>query len=224
MPGRWPSSFYALLVPIVPFVLCGDRLESWAAAWVETAPSPWLLAGMTAALLASDIFLPVPSSLVSTLAGAQLGLVPAALASWIGLTIGGVAGFGLARGCGRPLVRRLSAPEDLAAMDRTGRQLGVWLLAATRPLPVLAEAMVLLAGTTDMPWRTFLPVLAIGNLAVATAYSALGSFAWQQNALPVALGASVALPVAATAVVRWQWLRRRGQEADATLPVSDAAN
>ena len=172
----------ALLVPIVPFVLGGDRLESWAAAWVDHEQSPWLLAGMTTALLASDILLPVPSSLVSTLAGTELGLVSAALASWIGLTAGGVAGFALARACGRPLVRRLSAPGDLAAIDRTGRQLGVWLLAATRPLPVLAEATVLLLGTSDMSWRTFLPVLAIGNLAVATAYSALGSFAWRQSA------------------------------------------
>ena len=129
-----------LLVPIVPFLIAGDRIEAWTLNWLDSCPEPWLLAAATAAILASDIFLPVPSSLVSTLAGAQLGILSATLASWIGLTLGGAIGFGLARRFGRPLVRQFSSASDLEYMERTGSRLGVWMLAATRPLPVLAEA------------------------------------------------------------------------------------
>jgi uncharacterized membrane protein YdjX (TVP38/TMEM64 family) len=198
-----------LLVPIVPFLIAGDRIEAWTLAWLESRPEPWLLATATAAILASDIFLPVPSSLVSTLAGAQLGVLPATLASWIGLTLGGAIGFGLARRCGRPLLRRHSSAGDLESMDRTGARLGVWMLAITRPLPVLAEATVLLLGTTELPWRRFLPVLAMSNLGLAAAYSLLGSLAWESSVMPLAVVASIALPLAATAIVRWRWSRRR---------------
>jgi uncharacterized membrane protein YdjX (TVP38/TMEM64 family) len=200
----------ALLVPVIPFVIAGDRLEAWTLDWLDSRPEPWLMAAATAAILASDILLPVPSSLVSTLAGAQLGVLWATIASWIGLTAGGAIGFGLARRCGRPLVRRFSADDDLEAVDRAGLRHGVWMLAATRPLPVLAEATVLLLGTTDMPWRRFLPTLAFGNLGLAAAYAVLGSLAWQQSVMPLALVASIALPLSATALVRWQWTRPNG--------------
>ena len=198
-----------LLVPIVPFVIAGDRLDAWTQSWLGSHPEPWLLATATAAILASDIFLPVPSSLVSTLAGAQLGVLPATIASWVGLTAGGAIGFALARRCGRPLVRRFSSADDLEAVDRAGQRLGAWTLAATRPLPVLAEATILLLGTTQMPWRRFLPTLALSNLGLAAAYSVLGSLAYEQSAVPVALASSVALPLVATAAARWQWSRRR---------------
>jgi uncharacterized membrane protein YdjX (TVP38/TMEM64 family) len=205
-----------LLVPIVPFLIAGDRIEARTLEWLESRPEPWLLAVATAAILASDIFLPVPSSLVSTLAGAQLGVLLASLASWIGLTAGGAIGFALARRCGRPLVRQFSSAEDLAAVngaaiDPSGLRLGVWLLAVTRPLPVLAEATVLLLGTTEMSWRVFLPTLALSNLGLATAYSILGSMAWDHSAMPLALAASVALPLLATAAARWHWTRRGRQ-------------
>jgi uncharacterized membrane protein YdjX (TVP38/TMEM64 family) len=200
-----------LLVPIVPFLIAGDRIEAWTVDWLDSHPEPWILAVATAAILASDIFLPVPSSLVSTLAGAQLGVLPATLASWIGLTLGGAIGFGLARHFGQPLVRRFSSASDLESMERTGSRLGVWMLAATRPLPVLAEATVLLLGTTALSWRRFLPAIALSNLGLAAAYSLLGSLAWQQNVMPLAIVASVALPLSATVLVRWHWSRRQRQ-------------
>ena len=78
----------ALLVPIIPFLGFGPWLEDLVAAWLDPPPPSGVLAALVVGLLASDILLPIPSSVVSTAAGAQLGIVVAVAASWIGMTAG----------------------------------------------------------------------------------------------------------------------------------------
>ena len=196
----------ALLVPIVPFLVFGDRLEAQIAAWLDPPPSSALVAALTVALLAGDILLPVPSSLVSTAAGAQLGVLAGTAASWLGMTLGALAGFILARSWGRGLVARLSSVEDIERLDQLGRRYGAAMLIIARALPVLAEASVLLAGVARVEWRWFLLTVGLGNLGIALVYSLLGQFARSQGELPWALAASIALPLVATTIARW-WLR-----------------
>ena len=87
-----------LAVPIVPFLIFGqERMERALNEWREHPPPPMIVAGAVVGLLATDIFLPIPSSLVSTLAGWQLGAVGGTAASWIGMSLGAAIGFALAR-------------------------------------------------------------------------------------------------------------------------------
>jgi uncharacterized membrane protein YdjX (TVP38/TMEM64 family) len=148
---------------------------------------------------------------VSTFAGSQLGVVAATVASWLGMTVGAVVAFWLARSFGRPLAVRLSASEDIDEVDRLARRFGVWVLIVSRPLPIVAEAAVLFLGTTSMRWRAFLPPVVLSNLGIALVYSIVGRIAQSYGALPLALGASVALPLAATGMARWLV---RGRAAD----------
>jgi uncharacterized membrane protein YdjX (TVP38/TMEM64 family) len=203
----------ALLVPIVPFLLLGESLDRRVAAWLDPPPSAATVALVTVAVLAVDVFLPVPSSLVSTFAGAQLGIATATAASWLGMTLGAIVAFGLARVCGRPLAMRLSSAEELDEIDRLGRRAGTWLLIITRPLPILAEAAVLFLGTSSMTWRHFLPPVLLSNLGIALVYAVLGRFAQSQGNLGFALAASVALPLLATTIARWLLKRRGAAEA-----------
>ena len=83
-------------------------------------------------------------------------------------------------------------------MERLAEKYGAALVVLMRPLPVLAEAAVLLLGATGLGWRPFLVALGLSNLGVALAYSVLGYIAHSQGELPLALAASVALPLAAT--------------------------
>jgi uncharacterized membrane protein YdjX (TVP38/TMEM64 family) len=168
----------------------------------------------TVAILATDILLPIPSSGVSTVAGAQLGILPATAASWLGMTLGAIGGFWLARMFGRPLAERLSSTEDLAHMDAALRRYGAWILVATRALPVLAEAAVLFLGATRLSWRRFLPAVMLSNLGIAAVYSVLGHFARSQGELPLALAASIALPLLAATMARWLLPTRDPQEID----------
>ena len=211
MRGLWrPLAMVslALLVPVLPFLSFGAGLEQRIEGWFEPPPAPAVIVLLTVAVLSSDILLPVPSSLVSTIAGAQLGIVAATAASWLGMTLGAMLGFFLAKSWGRAVAVRLSSAEDLARMDQLARQVGPAILIVTRALPVLAEASVLLLGTTQLAWRRFLPAVMLSNLGIAAVYAVLGQLAKTQGELPLALAASIALPIAATTLAR-RFLRQR---------------
>jgi len=184
-----------LLVPIVPFVLFGANFEAWVEQWSDQPYSKPATALIIIGLLATDILLPTPSSMISTLGGWQLGIVGGTLASWMGMTLGAVIGFMLARRWGRPLALWLSSEEDLERMLGLSQRFGPAVLIVGRGVPVLAEASVLLMGIHQLSWRRFLPAVLLSNLGIAFAYSAFGDYAEQNQWLPLALGISVALPV-----------------------------
>lgn len=191
-----------LAVPLVPFLIVGERLDQRFLGWLEAAPSKPAAAWLVFGLLASDILLPVPSSAVSTWGGAQLGAALGTLISWAGMSFGAVAGFGLARAVGPPLVRRLSSPDDLERAARLADRHGAWVIVLTRAVPLLAEASVLYLGLHAMRWRSFLPAVLLSNLGIALAYSALGDYAARYQALPTALAVSIALPVLLATLVK----------------------
>ncbi len=99
----------ALLVPIVPFLALGESLDARVAGVARSAAVAATVALVTVGVLAVDVLLPVPSSLVSTFAGARLGVAGRHGSVVAGLTAGAIAGFWLARVCGRPLAARLSS-------------------------------------------------------------------------------------------------------------------
>ena len=107
-----------LLIPIVPFLILGDDFEDRVRLFVyqERTTTERFLA--VAGVLSTDILLPIPSSVVSTIAGGALGIWNGALASWLGMSVGSILGFVLAKFCGRPLAVRLAGPEELVRMER----------------------------------------------------------------------------------------------------------
>ncbi len=185
----------ALLVPIVPFLWFGTELEARIEAWLSPPPSPAVLAAAVAGVLAVDVFLPVPSSAVSTLGGAKLGVAAGTAASWLGLSLGGIIAFALARWLGQPLARRLAGEDELARMEQWTTRLGPTAVVLARAVPVLAEASVLFLGATRLSWSRFLPPLLASNLGIALAFSAFGRWAERYQILPLALAISIALPV-----------------------------
>lgn len=194
-----------LLVPIVPFVVFGEQLETWFHSWSEQQESQRIVAAAVVGLLATDIVLPVPSSVISTFGGAQLGTLGGTLASWVGMTVSAIVGFVLARSCGPAVTRWLSSPQDVERLKQASDRYGPVFLVLARGVPVFAEASVLLLGIHRLSWRKFLPAVAASNLGIALAYSAFGTFARQHEWLPLALGVSVALPLLWTSLAR-RWL------------------
>ncbi len=193
-----------LLVPIVPFVYFHRGIEQWLAELNASPPGPWGIALLVVGLLGTDVLLPIPSSLVSTLSGGHLPPWAATLASWLGLNLGAAVGFWIGRTGGRAVAERLSSPTDLQQTQRLVSQYAAGALVLTRGLPIVAEATVLLLGIQHLAWRQFWPPVLLSNLGIAIAYSMLGHYASEHEWLAGAMGVSVALPLLAT----W-WFKRR---------------
>jgi uncharacterized membrane protein YdjX (TVP38/TMEM64 family) len=182
----------AVCVPLVPFFIIGEMPgERWLSATDEHA-GLFALAG--AGLLAIDIFLPVPSSIVGTMLGARLGLLPGFAATFAGLMTGQV----LAYAGSRRLLRR--ERSDLPAAPTL---MAIFL---SRPVPVLAEAMALAAGASNLRWGEFLLACGTGNLIYALALALNGAELVPDAALGPGLLLPMLLPAAGWLV--WQRMRR----------------
>lgn len=197
-----------LLIPIVPFALFGTQIDAWWQQWQSQPRSAWVIASMVVGLLATDVFLPVPSSVVATLAGYKLGVTGGTLAAWFGMSLGAAIGFALARRWGQTLVAWLTRPDDLQRTSRLVDAYGPTLLVIGRGVPVLAEATVLILGMHGLAWRRFLPPMLLSNLGLALAYAAFGEVANRFQWLPLALAVSIAAPVLLAAGFRF-WSRDR---------------
>ena len=211
----------ALAVPAVPFLVAGPAIENRLQAWLEAHQNHGAIAAGVVAILAIDVLLPVPSSLVSTLAGDRLGILLATAATWFGMSIGAIVAFALARRFGRPWAARLGNAADIDRASLLGDRFGAALIVLARGVPLLAEASVLALGLAQMPWRKFLPALFLSNLGIALVYAAFGHFARQRGTTGVALAASIALPAAAALVAR-AWVRRTAPTNSAT-PARDSS-
>ncbi|QDU39929.1 TVP38/TMEM64 family inner membrane protein YdjZ [Maioricimonas rarisocia] len=192
----------ALLIPVVPFLLLGESFEAQVAAWVRQEWSPATQFSLIVASLATDILLPIPSSAVSTYAGGVLGFATGTLASWLGMTMGACLGYGLARLAGRPLAKRFAGEKDLERVQELARRYGATAIVLTRPLPILAEACVLLMGVVRLRWPLFLVAIALSNLAVSATYAAFGQWFEASDSLPMALAISLVVPLVFTWLVR----------------------
>jgi uncharacterized membrane protein YdjX (TVP38/TMEM64 family) len=203
---RWSLIvFVVLLAPIVPFVAFGGAAERWVQARLDPAISPWQAAGLVVGVLATDVLLPIPSSAVSTFSGQRLGVVTGTLASWFGMTAGATAAFALARRWGRPLAERLAGKQEFARMEALADRHGARLVVLTRALPVLAEAAILVLGSAQLTWRSFLPAVALSNLGLSLVYATFGAYSRGSGAEISALIASIGLPVLAAAVAKRLW-------------------
>lgn len=184
----------ALLVPIVPFAVIGELPgEQWLQSDAPGAFGFGLTGGM---LLASDVLLPVPSSIVGTLLGARLGFALGLGWSFAGLCLGNAVGYAL----GRLLPERF--------VERLPRGPSLLMLFATRAVPVLAEAATLTAGAERVPVVPALLACAAGNLIYAAVLNANGAALLPEDALGWGLFIPFALPVVAYVAARL-WLRPR---------------
>jgi uncharacterized membrane protein YdjX (TVP38/TMEM64 family) len=206
-PGlRWTVVTAAVIVLcLLPFLVLGDTLDRWTEVTLRSMTRPAGVFALVVALLALDTLLPVPSSVLATIAGHRLGFAGATVAITVGLCASNVVGYLIGRLAGSGAVERLVGAEQLArARALATRRPGVSALAVTRPVPILSEATILLAGAARTPAGPTLAVCALANTGIAMVYAGMGSAAHGPAALPLALAGSVGLPalaMAGTAIV-----------------------
>lgn len=201
------------LIAIVAAVVIGSKLlienvlglslEPLARSWMANAG--WPAAAMVIGLLAVDIFIPVPSSVVMVLSGAAFGTWLGALIAFAGSIGGEWLGFELARRYGSSWFRRFIGDEaERARLDAILATHGAAAVAVTRALPVVMETMSVVAGLSAMRRSTFLMASVIGTAPIVIVYAYAGAMSREMDSL---VPASVML--VAVSAAGWVWYRAR---------------
>lgn len=163
-------------------------------------------AAVGVALLVADALLPVPSSVVMTLHGAMFGVGVGALLSMAGRVGAAAAGFAAGRSGSSLLERAVGADEHARSRALLARW-GWGAIVLSRPVPLLAETVIILAGASRMSWRTAMTAAVLGSLPEALTYALAG-------AALATFDASVAIFLSLLVLVAAAWIlaRRRGRK------------
>ncbi len=170
---------------------------------VRTAPAGRLaVAGVIGGLLAGDLVLPVPSSVLMTLAGAFLGTAGGTAVSFAGSMASALIGFAVCRRFGHAAFRRFAGEADADRVARFLREYGVWGILLSRSVPMLTEVVSCVAGLSDLPFRTFATLAAAGTLPLCVVYAWAGARTSDPTGLGWAVLVAFILPAAGFASVR----------------------
>ena len=143
-------------------------------------PTPWMKDGGVVAaalgvgLLIADVVLPVPSSLVMVAHGALFGVVIGTLLSLTGSVGAALFGFAIGRRGGRFLERTVTPSERARANNLLARW-GALAIIVTRPVPLLAETVAIMAGASSLTWGSVALASLIGSLPPALLYALTGA-------------------------------------------------
>lgn len=180
----------------------GLGLEQYLTAWMSRpgAGSAWLIV----MLLALDVFLPVPSSLVMVLSGALFGVGWGSALALTGSVLGEWIGFELVRRYGRGATRWLADERDLVALNSFFARHGAVAVIVTRPLPVVMETMSLVAGLSHMSRWRFVGASVVGTAPIVVVYAQAGAVSRDVGSLVPAIVILIAVAAAG-----WIWYRAR---------------
>lgn len=184
----------ALLV-IVPFLLFG---HSFAASmslentvhWLHSTGNWAWAAGL--GLLLADLFLPILGTVVMSALGLVYGWFLGGILSAIGSVGAGLLAYGLARKLGRRTAILLTGTKGLDEGDRLFQgELGGWIVALSRWMPVLPEVVACLAGLSKMPFPRFCAALCAGSIPMGFVFAWIGHTGQEHPILAIILSAGL---------------------------------
>lgn len=164
--------------------------------------SRWLAGGVIALLLAGDLVLPVPSSVLMTLSGFFLGWPAGTAMAFAGAMGSALLGFGLCRRFGRRALRSLAGERDEARISRWLETHGAWAIILSRSVPMLTEVVSCVAGLSLMRFRRFALLSAAGTLPICAVYAWAGAKTGDAAGFGWAVLLAFVLPAAGLALAR----------------------
>lgn len=180
----------------------GINVDALVERWMANAGGG--SAAVLVGLLAADLFLPVPSSLIMVLSGAAFGVLWGSIFSLIGSIGGEWLGFELVRKYGASASRRIVGDEDLEKMRTLMARHGAAAVLVTRALPVVMETMSVVAGLSQMSRASFLAASLAGTLPVVVVYAYAGAVSREVSSLVPAV-----VMILAVAGGAWVWYRAK---------------
>jgi len=125
-------------------------------------------------LLIADVVLPVPSSIVMVAHGALFGVLWGTMLSLLGSVGAAVFGFAIGRR-GGALLERAVTPAERAHASSILARWGTLAIIVTRPVPLLAETVAIMAGASSMRWPALIVSSLAGSLPPALLYALTGA-------------------------------------------------
>lgn len=163
---------------------------------------------LLALLVLQSVVAPLPSQPVMLAAGFAYGAWAGFAISWLGVLIGAVACFGIARGLGRPGVVRFVSPERLAAVDEYVSERGLGRsFVAVLLLRLVAhfsfDVTSYACGLVRFPFGWFTLATALGEIPKVLLFTTLGAGLGEVPGwIGVAIGASLIATAGAFLLLR----------------------
>jgi uncharacterized membrane protein YdjX (TVP38/TMEM64 family) len=187
--------------------LLGLSMDQHAPDWIRQSGALGML--LSVALLVADVFLPVPSSMIMIVNGALYGPWLGAMLSILGGVGATCAGYALGRS-GHAAVRRWVSDAELERARLFFKRWGVLAVIVSRPVPLLAETVAIMAGLSGWGFGRTLVSAIGGVLPVAVIYAISGAMASQQD-----YGLATFFLVLGIGAIAWWGGRLIGRRVDA---------
>ncbi|MBA4055518.1 MAG: hypothetical protein C0490_12455 [Marivirga sp.] len=143
-------------------------------------------------LLMADLLLPLPATLIMAALGYFYGPLIGGLISACGSFMAGSLGYWLCWFLGEKAAIKLLGKKDFERGRKLSGNVGGWVVALSRWLPVFPEVIACMAGLTRMPPRYFHTALLCGSLPLGFTYAYVGAAGATYPGL--AIGLSAGLP------------------------------
>ncbi len=187
----------------MPFFIFGEQLEqvfvnSGAVSFLERYGSfAWAIA---IGLLVADLAFPIPTSAVMAALGMIYGPFVGGVVAALGSIVSGLVGYLLCRHLGRPVALWLNGEQGMLKGEQIFSDIGGWLVAMSRWLPVVSEVVACMAGLSRMQFSIFLTALICGSVPLGFTFSTIGYMGGDYPVLTLVL--SAALPFILWLLVR----------------------
>lgn len=165
---------FCCFIVLIAFVLFGQA-EQQIERLLTSKESLMAYAVFSFGFLTLDIFLPVPSSLIMILNGKVLGVLAGTVLSLCSGILSSAIGFYLGRSV-NTYIDKLFARREKEASNWLFSKFGNLAITISKALPILSEAISIVAGTTSIKFKSFILYSFVGHLIVSGVYAYVGSF------------------------------------------------
>ena len=183
-----------VILVLIPFFIWGETLEAMfsgegAIEWL-TGYGKWAWAAGIL-LLISDLFLPIPGTLIMSGIGFIYGPWLGGLIAILGSFLSGMLAFGLCRLMGEKGARWVLGEQGYQRGQDIFERVGGWVVVLSRWLPVFPEVVACMAGMARMRPAIFTVALLAGSIPLGFVFAWIGYMGEDYPVVAVILSAGL---------------------------------
>jgi len=165
---------------------------------------------LTAVMIIQTIIAPIPSEALLMFAGAVMNIWDVLVFGGLGLIIGSVIAFYIARRGGRPIVTKMIGDKWTDNVDSWVSRNGTKAILFTRLIPVIPFDLIsYVSGVTSMSFRDYFAATVIGAIPRCLVLAYAGSLAGGILA-SVGVGIEIVFAIGIVGIIALLYLERKG--------------